>query len=432
MRTTFILVAVAAVAIARCTPSTPPPAVIPIGEARYLIDPRTGFNQTVSASTEKSFDAAWRAFLAGDLSGARSRLDDIRSKDPAYAPALLAQAAIGLRQGNIAGARSTVDHVRTERPQYLAAQVYDAEIAIAENHTQAAYDLYRQIAARADAPPAAAERAANLQTRLFEQLYNAALTAPDDEAIGLLRQALVVNPAAGAARVLLAQKLVALKRYEESRREIDPVLGTGDLDRPEVQEVLAEIEVSRGRFEEAIARYERIVRRRPDPRYVHRLDEIKTQFAEANMPPQFTRAVEDESITRADLAVIMYWKVASVRFAQNLATPPIAIDITEMPGRDEIVRAIALGVYQVDPVTRRVNPSTPVSAGALTRIAARLLAFRGAPCARSVAPDPTELGRAQKILAACGVTDPSLAGADLPVSGRTASIGMEQVDQALK
>ena len=98
---------------------------------------------------------------------------------------------------------------------------------------------------------------------------------------------------------------------------------------------------------------------------------MKNQFAAANMPPQFLRALESESITRGDLAVLMYWKISSVRFAQDLSTPPIATDIGDVPSRDEIIRLIALGIYQVDPVTRQVNPYAPVSPLWLARAAAR-------------------------------------------------------------
>lgn len=420
------LVILAAIAFAACTPSTPPPAVAPRAEDRNFIDPRSGFAQIVSPAMEKKFDAAWRAFLSGDLAGARQRLAEIRTKEPDYAPAELAEAAIDLREGRVDAARAIVDRVRGKRPQYLAAEVYDAEVAIAENRTRRAYELYRDIAARADAPPAAASRAAELQTRLFEELYRAALAAPDEEAVVTLREALQTNPAASAARILLAQKLVSLRRFEEARREIDPILNTADVDRTEVQSVLAEVDLSRGRYEDAIARYERLLRRGPNPAVSRRLDEIKLQFAEANMPLQFKRAIEDDAITRADLAVLMYWKVASVRFAQNLSAPPIATDVSETPGREELIRAIALGVYSVDPVTRRVNPGAYVNAAALARITARLLALRGAECARAVPQSEPA-----RVLATCGITDPSLAGAELPVSGRTAAAVMEQVDQAL-
>jgi hypothetical protein len=77
-------------------------------------------------------------------------------------------------------------------------------------------------------------------------------------------------------------------------------------------------------------------------------------------------------------------------------------------------------------VTRRVGPGAPVTAASLTRITARLLALRGAECARGLPQnDPS------RILAACGITDPALAGSEMPVSGRTAAAVMEQVDRAL-
>lgn len=428
MKTRAILIVAAAALFTAACATPPPPATAPAASSapvdRYLIDPRTGYTGQTSPTTAKRFDDAWRAILSGDYTTARKRLDEIRQKEPGYVPAQLADAAIALRQEHADAARPIIEQVLSRRPHYTAAEVYAAEIAIAENRTREAHELYRDVASREGAPPFAAERERELQTRLFDQLYNAALAAPGEESVRLLREALAITPGATAARILLVQKLVAQHDYEAARRELEPVLNTADVDRPEVQEALAEIDVSRGRYESAIARYDRLARR--DRKYASRLDEVKQQFAEANMPPQFRRAVESESITRADLAVIMYWKVASVRFASNLAAPPIATDIGETPGREEIVRAMALGIYQVDPVTRRVGPYSTVNSGGLARVAARLLTMRGASCARGAGSD------AQKILAACAIVDPTMgAGAEAPVSGRGAASVMEQVDKAL-
>lgn len=419
------IVLIAAILLASCAPA-PAPVVAPTPKDidRYIIDPRTGYGSQPTPANAKRFDDAWRAILGGDYTTARKKLDDIRAKEPGYAPVQLAEAAIDLRQGKTDAARPIVERVLSKRPAYTAAEVYAAEIAIAEKRTREAYDEYRVLAAHPGAPPFVDERIAELRTTLFDQLYNAATAAPDDEAIRLLRDALAINPSATAARVLLVQKLVGQHKYDEARTELEPMLSTADVDRNEIQEALAEIDINRGRYEAAIARYERLSKR--DRRFAARLDEIKQQYAEANMPPQFRRAIESESITRGDLAVLMYWKVASVRFASNIAAPPIAIDIGETPGRDEIVRAMALGIYQVDPITRRVGPYSPVNSGALSRVAARLLTLRGASCARGAGND------AQKVLAACAIVDPSLgAGAEAPVTGRVAAGVLEQVDRAL-
>ena len=422
-RTILFLVATA-VAFARCAPA--PPIVAPAaaqGNDRFLIDPRTGYETQPAPAMAKRFDEAWRAILAGDDATARKRLDDIRAREPGYAPAQLADAAIALRQGRTDIARPVVERLFM-RHKYTAVEVYAAEIAIAEKRTREAYDLYRVVAARPGAPATASERLAELRTTLFDQLYSAAIVAPDDDAVRILREAVAIDPGASAARILLVQKLVGQHRYDEARTALEPILSGPDVDRAEVQEALAEIDISHGRYEAAIARYERLGKR--DRRFAARLEEIKKQYAEANMPAQFRRAIESESITRGDLAVLMYWKVGSVRFASNLAAPPIAIDVSETPGRDEIVRAMALGIYQVDPVTRRVTPYAPVNGGALARVAARLLLLRGASCAHSAGSDP------QRVLAACAVVDPTLgAGMDAPVSGRVAAGVMEQVDKAV-
>jgi predicted Zn-dependent protease len=417
-----LLIVVAALAAASCKTAPAPPAVTAPIEVRfrYLVDPRTGWKGTPNEAVDGRFDAAWNLILIGDFTNARKRLDEIRARDATYAPAHLAEAAMRIAEGQPEAARAIVDPIASRYPQYIAAQIYQAEIDVAETRIRSAYDRYREIIQRPDAPPAASTRYAELQTRLFDQLYGAALNAPPEDAIRLLHDALEVNPVATAARLLLVQKLIALLQLDEAKRELDPMLNTSAVDQPEVQEALAEIEVGHGQFEEAIIRYERLARRDTSGRYARRLEQVKEQFAAANMPPQVLRAMEADVITRADLAVLMYWKIASIRFAQNVPAPPIAIDISEAPGRDEVIRAIALGIYQMDPVTRRVNPDTIVNGAALARIAGRVLTLRGASCARSVPPDA--------ILSACGV---SLSADDAPVSGRTATAVLEQVDRAI-
>lgn len=417
-----LLIVVATIAVASCKTAPAPTAVATPADARYryLVDPRTGWKGTPNEAIDRRFDAAWKLIVAGDFTNARKRLDEIRARDATYAPADLAEAAIRIQEGQPEAARAIVDPLALRYPQYIGPQIYQAEIDIAETRIRSAYDRYREIIQRPDAPPSASTRYAELQTRLFDQLYGAALNAAPEDAIRLLHDALQVNPVATAARILLVQKLVALRQFDEAKRELDPMLNTSAVDQPEVQEALAEIDVGHGQYEEAIIRYERLVRRDTSGRYTQRLEQVKEQFAAANMPPQVLRAMDADVITRADLAVLMYWKIASIRFAQNLPAPPIAIDISEAPGRDEIIRAIALGIYQMDPVTRRVNPDAIVNGTALARIAARVLTLRGASCVRGI---PTDA-----ILSTCGV---SLVADDTPVSGRMATAVLERVDRAI-
>ena len=411
------IVVIAAIVAASCQ-TAPPPVVTPRPESRNLIDPRTGWHGSTTDAVARRFETAWQMILAGDFAGAHSRLQDVRKRDASYAPADLAEVAIAIGEGRFGDAQSKIDQIK---PRYLAVDIYDAELAAAQNRIREAYDRYREIVKSPDAPPAASSRFAELQTRVFDQLYGAAINAQPEDAIRFLREALEIMPNATAARTLLARDLITLKRYDEAKTELDPLMKTAAFDQPEVQEALAEIDVGHGQYEDAIVRYERLARGDSEGKYQRRLEQVKELFAAANMPPQVLRAMDADLITRADLAVLMYWKVASIRFAQNVPAPPIAIDISETPGRDEIIRAIALGIYQIDPVTRRVNPDAEVTGATLVRVAARVLSVRGAACAR-------QAGGPDAILAACGVT---VAPEEVPVSGRTASAVLEQVDHAI-
>jgi len=402
---------------------TPPPPGTPAGDQRFFIDPRTGYGTGAPENVERRFAAAWRQFVAGDIAQARRRMSDLVSKNPEYQPAQLALAAIDIREGNLSIANATVSRLLQQRPHWTAARVYLGEIAIAQNRTRDAYEIYRSLASAPDAPPTAIERLELLEQRLFEELYTAAQTAPDTESIRLLGEALTFNPASIEARVLLARRLVAQRSWDEARAALDPVIGSEQPERDDVEELLAEIDAGRGRFQDAITRYERLSRRTRDPRYTRRLEDIKEQWNAANMPLQFQAALESDAITRGDFAVLLYWKVPSVRFAQNLPTPPIAIDI-DVLGREEIIRAIAVGLYDVDPVTRRVNPSRLITAASLSRLAARILSLRGATCARGVPVD--------RVLEACGVSDPIASlEPDSPVTGRDAVALLNRIDAKL-
>jgi len=418
------LLLAAALVLAACTPTAlPPPMVAPQGDDRYLIDPRTGFNAPMAPLVAQKLEAAWRYALAGNDAEAQRSLAELRQRAPELPPATLLDAFLAIHGGRYDDARRLIERVQERDPENLVARVYEAEIAVREQQTRIAYDLYRQIAELPDAPATARERLTQLQGTVFNELYAAAQSASDVEAVRLLREALTFNAGAIEPRILLSQKLIAQRQFDEARRELEPLLNVA-ADRAEVQEILAEVDVGRGRYQEAIVRYERLARRTKEPRHTQRLEEIKSEWSAANMPAHFRTALDSIELTRVDFAVLLYWTVPSVRFAQNLGTPQIAVDIEDLAGREEIIRAIAIGLYDVDPVTRRVGPYRTVSAARLSHSLARVLTLRGAACARGIPSD--------RVLAACGVTDPlATYSPDAAVTGRDARKALEQVAKQL-
>jgi thioredoxin-like negative regulator of GroEL len=343
---------------------------------------------------------------------------------PEYLPASLGLAAIDIRDGHFDRATMVVERAQAKVTSYTAAQVYAGEIAARQNQLKRAFDIYSELSTQIAVPDVVKDRYSDLRERYFEELSANARAATGPGADQILREALTINPGARDLRIQLVHNLLAQKKWDEARTTLDPLVNT-EADKSDVQEALAEIEVGRGQYEQAIQRYELLAKRDRDPRYANRLNELKERWNEENMPPQFRKAAESEVATRADLAVLLYWKLASVRFAQNLVTPPIATDVENATGREEIVRAIALGILQVDPVTRRVGPNSPVSAAALTRYAARVLTSRGAACARGTTD-------ARSMLLACHVTDVSTTlPPEDPVSGRVVSDVVDEIDRAL-
>lgn len=413
--------------------ATAPAPDVALRADRFLTNPSLGFAGQIPADSLKRANAAWSALSRGDLTTAEERYAALNRRDPQYRPTTLGLAAIALERNDLRRAESLVAIALDGVAPWAAGEIYRGEVAYAKGDLRTAYSAYRAAAALPGAPPQTVERRERIRNEFFGVLYaRAAEEKNSTTAAALLREALAVNSDAPAARLLLAWKLVELQRFDEARRELEPFFLRGESDRPEVQELLAEIDVGSGRFDEAINRLERLTRQSSDPRYSDRLREVKRLWSEANMPVQYRMAIESNAITRADFAVLAYWKVSAVRFAPA-SEPPIAIDIADVVGRDEFVKALALRFYPVDPVTRQADPYRVITSQQFLRLAARVLTIRGTPpCAATSAAEANELARAIHALEACGINVDELRVApEAPVRGADAGAILDRIDAIL-
>jgi tetratricopeptide (TPR) repeat protein len=416
-----------------CTTTAPSPVPTAKLPSRYLIDPRTGFEGAPSASTARKFDRAWQDFLAGDMVRAEKTFSEIHQAAPGYLPATLGLSAALLERGDPAAATTLIDEVLDHQPRYPAASVYRGEAFLAEGNLQRALDAYEPIEHLSDASEVVRNRAMEIRGRLFDQLYGDAVRESDpDAAIPLLRRALFVRPESPEARLALASKLMALGRFAEARKEVS-TLSEDAPHRRAIEEVLAEIDAGQGAYQDAIVRLQTLAHDYPGQGYEARLDRMKQTWIEANMPPQYHRALETSSITRADLAVLLYWKITAIRFAQNLSQPPIAVDIGDLAGRDELIRALALRFLPVDPITHQADPQRIFTAAAFQKLITRILLTRSVSCATSAPTDSTDLARAGKVFEACHLPTPPEwpSSPEATVSGRSASEVLDMVEHLL-
>jgi tetratricopeptide (TPR) repeat protein len=425
MKTT-LAIAILALLTAACatTPPVPPPS--PSAQFGTLsVDPRLGYTGPSEPGGVRRFDAAMHDLMAGRTAMAKEKLQAAAASHP---PARLALAALAIEEGDLDTAGRLLS-VLPDSPGWTSAGYYRARLLEARGEHEPALLAYRALSASPSAPARTAERIVALETRLFDETYQQALAGGGDASIRQLRRALEFRPDSSAARLLLAQKLLEKGDLAQARMELDPLLRTAQGEEIAVQATLAEIDAGRRRFEDAISRYERVVERDPNPRYRTRLDEIKREFARSNMPPRYRAAESSPALTRAELATLIYWNVNTVRFGRPLADTPIAIDIANVEGREEVIRAIAWGIWNVDPVTRRVDPGRIVTGQIAARALYRVLTLSGLPpCAASAIPDPQRGDAAVAALRSCGVDVTNIQMApDAPVSGKWAVAALEKI-----
>lgn len=423
-QTTFLVAAIAMLAIS-CTTTQPAPPVEREGRIGPLtVDPRLDYPGAEDPGHRRQFDVALRELARGERGRAVGRLEELASPPARYEPAALTLGALALVEGDLERAEARIASARREG--WTAAEFYRAELAYRRGNLREALELFRRVEPP-NGPAVAGERIEAIRTRLFDEAYAAALAAEPEGAVAALREALRYRPDSSAARLLLAQRLIAAGRLAEARMELDPLLGGSGSERVDVQQALAEIDAGRGRYEDAIARYQKIVRIDPRPEYVRRLESIKRDFARANMPPRYRAAVASMAVSRADFAILAYWTVSPVRFGQPAGEPPIAVDLGEIAGRDELVKAISFGILPVDPATRRAEPDRIMRATNVGRYLYRILTIRGVPpCVAGSGGDPLTA------LEQCGIEVESLrTSADTPITGSFALRALQKIDEIL-
>jgi len=391
----------------------------------YLLPPSSGFAAPADDELLRRVDAAFHGkLLDGDGAGAEMVAAGALAADRSFAPADVLRGQARLVAGDVEGARAALTPVIARYPDYTAAQLAAARAAELAGDLAAAYGSYRRIAS---AQPLALERAGELHARAVatvaaqvedaiarsrldearERLATLTEWAPQDQAT--LEASMGFARAAGDARA----ELTAVRGLLTSARSGDETL----------LERRGELELEVGQPSAAIEVFQELARRHPDvPRHADQVDLAKFRWRVSNLPGDVRRLVDAPELTRAELAVLLYWLVPGVR-AAVVSEPHIASDIFDHPRRQEIMRVVNLQLMDLDETLRRFNPNWRVHRAQALRALERVLQ-RAQPqpaCVAPIAGNPSPSREAAcNVAAACGflpeaadcLPDAGLSGAD--------------------
>ncbi len=398
---TTLLLALLAAACATAPPPvprpparpTPPRGAVVLRERAYLLAPLEGYPASgppVTSDERRQLHEAWTALVEeGDVAAARQTARDLLADGRRLPPADVLAAEADFAGGDLAAVVRRLVPVGDATPGYTASQLLLGRAAELAGDLPLAYAAYRAVAARS---PLAFQRTGELHPRALEIVGNrlrealkAGRIAEANRHLDLLRtwapdetSTLEAARAVALSRGDLPAELAAVKRLAE-RRPGDAAL----------LERRAELELSVGDPSAGLKIVEGLAERSPqDPALAEKLAAAKFRWRLSLLPQGVRDVAAKPELSRADLAVLLYWLVPQVRYAKP-SGGRIATDVLDHPQRDEIVRVVNLGLLDVDETLHRFSPGSPARRATALRAMVRVLqSFGGAACLGDGAGNP--------------------------------------------
>ncbi len=372
-----------------------------VQEQPFLVDPLTGYPREADPERQDRIQAAHRALLtASDREGALETAEELLEEDPGFAPAQVLVAQIELGEGSFAKAVERLLPVSDEMPQYVASQLVLGRAAELVGDVPLAYSAYREIAPRNQR---AFHKVGELHPRALEivsnRLQEALRQSRWDEAerhLSLLR-----NWAPSEVRTLEGARALAVSRGDR----IAELAAVKELvaQRPAERALIerrAELELAVGDPGAGLQIIQNLAAENPrDPGLAEKLAAAKFRWRMSLLPKDVQDVASKPELTKADLAVLLYWLIPNVRYGRPTAGR-IATDVLEHPHQEEIVRVVNLGLMDVDQTLHRFSPGAPARRSTALRSLGLVLSRFGQKLTCLTGKGPCETA------ASCGLVPP--------------------------
>jgi tetratricopeptide (TPR) repeat protein len=245
-----------------------------------------------------------------------------------------------------------------------------------------AYELYARAAARSPKLAAVGARAAELRDSavlgMLDEAEAHAAAGRREEARRETARALAVAPRSSALLVRAGDVACALGERDEALDSYREAIAAGGVD-PDTQARIGAVALESGDPGTAVSIFERLAAE--DPRFRSRAAEARLEFRISNWPEPERQAARARRLTRANAASLVWWMFPEVREAR-VTTSVVATDLLERRDSRAMMRAVSLGLLEVDPDTHRARPDSPLTRPAAARLLVRLAGTLGSPRSR--------------------------------------------------
>jgi tetratricopeptide (TPR) repeat protein len=395
--------ALVAAAASRCA-SSPPAGP----RDRFPLDPREG----LTGPFDEAVDRGWHALLAGDpalarkefaslASGASRRAGEIGGIEALVVSGHAAEAVASCTEALAGGGNPTLP---------LLVACGEAEARAGSPVT--AYELCARAASEA---PGRAGLGARAQA-LLPAATDAMVTEADRDATqgrfeaaraGVAR-AILWNPRSGAVLARAAGVECAAGEKERALEYYREALALGGLTEDD-RERAGQLALEMGDDALAVSVFDALAAE--DPRFADQAAQARLAFRVANWPEAERQAARARRITRSGAASLVWWMFPEVREARVTGSV-VASDLVARRDSRAMVRAVSLGLLDVDGDLHRARPDAALARAAAAQLMLRLAGIvRGAeagPACLQGAPGPWRgAADAIRLAARCGLLSES-------------------------